>query len=247
MERFGEEFLTNDCTHTSGAVDADGNTICGTPGAANQEPQPVNTVRFVAMPQLVAPGESAPFVAQAWNSQGEGPEGSTMRFSIVSSGTQIVSIAPLTATMTASGTATVTVTGLTTGTAVLVAQWFGNLGGTEIKVAYPPPVTPTVTVTPTTELPVECTHCIYLPLILKTSASVSQLPPRGPYPAQAAVFSFAAVSSAPGALHVTNLPAEGVDAKRGREAHAEHKAQVAVWTRSVPLGEAVALVQRPGQ
>jgi hypothetical protein len=93
MERFGDEFLTNDCTHTSGAVDADGNTICGTPGAANQEPQPVNTVRFVTMPQLVAPGESAPFVAQAWNSQGEGPEGSTMRFSIVSSGTQIVDCA----------------------------------------------------------------------------------------------------------------------------------------------------------
>jgi len=37
MERFGDEFLTNDCNHTSGALDAGGNPICGTPGAANQE------------------------------------------------------------------------------------------------------------------------------------------------------------------------------------------------------------------
>jgi hypothetical protein len=107
--------------------------------------------------------------------------------------------------MTASGTATVTVTGLTTGTAVLVAQWFGNLGGTEVKVAYPPP---TPTLTPTVTVPVTCSQCLYLPLILKTPASVSYLPPRGP---------------------------------------AAGAGQVAAWTGSVPLGEAVALVKRPGQ
>jgi hypothetical protein len=132
-----------------------------------------------------------------------------MRFSIVSSGTQIVSIAPLTATINTSGTATVNVTGLTSGTAVIVAQWFGNLGGTEVTVEYPPP-TPTLTPTqePEPQLPAVCvTTCIYLPLIIKAPASVSQLPPRGP---------------------------------------ASRPAQAAVWVRSVPLGGAFALVNRPG-
>lgn len=173
MERFGDEFLTNDCSNTSGALDAGGNVICGTPGAANLEPQPVNTVRFVDIPALVPLGESKPFVARAWNSTGQPPEGSTMRFSIVSTGTQIVSIAPLTATINASGTATVQVTGLTTGTAVLVAQWFGNLGGTEVQVAYPP----------VTE------RKIYLPLIIKSGPIAQQLPPRNvPPQALAAVW-----------------------------------------------------------
>lgn len=134
MERIGSEFVTNDCLTTSGALDAAGGTICGSPAAANQPPNPKNTVRFVSVPAQLLPGQSAPVVAQAWNSNGAGPEGSTMRFSIVSTGSQIVSLAPLSATITASGQATVTATGLTTGTAVIVAQWFGNLGGYELRV-----------------------------------------------------------------------------------------------------------------
>ncbi len=154
-------FTTNDCNNTSGALDAGGNTICGTPGAANLEPQPVSTVKFVDTPGLVAPGGTQPFVAQAWNSSGQAPEGSTMRFSLVSSGT-IISIAPLTATINASGTATVQVTGITTGTAVIVAQWFGNLGGAEVTVVYPSSSTGD--------------NSIYLPLIVKEEGSMALLP-----------------------------------------------------------------------
>jgi hypothetical protein len=134
MERIGSEFVTNDCLTTSGALDANGGTICGSPAAENQPPNPKNTVRFVSVPGQLLPGQSAPVVAQAWNTNGEAPEGSTMRFSIVSTGSQVVSLAPLSATISASGQATVTATGLTTGTAVIVAQWFGNLGGYELFV-----------------------------------------------------------------------------------------------------------------
>ena len=151
--RIGSEFVTNDCLTTSGALDADGGTICGSPAAENQPPNPKNTVRFVSVPSQLLPGQSAPVVAQAWNSNGEAPEGSTMRFSIVSTGSQIVSLDPLTATISASGQATVTATGLTTGTAVIVAQWFGNLGGYELfvgKVAGAPG-----------------DNTIYLPIIVK--------------------------------------------------------------------------------
>lgn len=134
MERFGAEFLTNDCTNTSGALDADSNTICGTPGAENQQPQTISTVRFVRYPASVAKGSTTPFVAQAWNSAGQPPEGSTMQFSIVSTGTEIITVAPLTATINANGQATVTITGLSTGKAIIAAQWFGNSGGVEVVV-----------------------------------------------------------------------------------------------------------------
>jgi len=159
MERFGGEFVTNDCNNTSGALDAAGGTICGTPGAANLEPQPVNQVRFVLMTDTLVLSDSRPFVAQAWNSNGEGPEGSTMQFSLVSTSTEVVAIDPLTATMTASGQATVTVTGLHTGTAIIVAQWFGNLGGVQVRVVEPPQE----------EIPK-----IYLPLIIKAGGSTAQ-------------------------------------------------------------------------
>ncbi len=134
MERFGNTFLTNDCNNTSGALDTNGGTICGTPGEVNQEPQPVSTVKFVVKPTQISKGSSMPFVAQAWNSSGAAPAGSTMRFSIVSSGTEIISLSALTATINASGTATVNVTGLANGEAILVAQWFGNLAGTTVVV-----------------------------------------------------------------------------------------------------------------
>jgi hypothetical protein len=168
LERIGSEFVTNDCVITSGALDANGGTICGSPGAENQEPQSVNAVRFVETVTAVAPGETKPFVAQAWNSSGEAPEGSTMRFSIVSTGSQIISIAPLTATINASGTATVEVTGLTTGTAVIVAQWFGNLGGVEVQVEYP--------------VSALGGNNLYLPLIIKGGAATAALPPRSALP-----------------------------------------------------------------